>query len=56
MTKTFTLWCKNTTDLQIGDQIASGGKYYSVKSFNNRNYAGFNKHIEAIIEETQAFE
>jgi len=56
MTNTFTLWCRPTVDLQIGDQIASGGKYYSVKALNTRDYAGVNKHIEALIELTKEFE
>jgi len=56
MTNTFTLWCGPTVDLQIGDQIASGGKYYSVKALNTRDYEGVNKHIEAIIELTKSFE
>lgn len=56
LTNAFTLWCSPTVDLQIGDQVASGGKYYSVKALNTRDYAGVNKHIEAIIELTKEFE
>lgn len=55
-TRTFTLWCKPTVSLAIGDQIASGGKYYSVKAINVRDQVGVNKHIEAVIEQTTNFE
>jgi hypothetical protein len=56
MTKTFTLWCSPVTNLLMGDELLSNGKYYTVRALMVRDYAGVNKHIEAVIEQTQSFE
>ena len=48
-TKTFSIWCDETTDIQEGDDVLEGSNTYSVKAVQLNNI-GDNAHLEIIAE------
>lgn len=50
MTKTFSIWCDEETDVLEGDSIVAGEITYTVRAIQNNGFVGKNQHLELIVE------
>lgn len=52
--KAFTVWMAVGSDIQAGDRLNDGSRFYSVKAVTERSY-GANRHIQAVVERDETF-
>ena len=53
--KGFNILCPLNTDVKLEDTLSSGGVSYSVRSVNEVDYAGGNKHLELVVETSEQY-
>lgn len=49
LTKTFSIWCESSVDIQEGDTITDGTDTFSVRAIQTNDY-GSNPHLELLVE------
>lgn len=49
-TVSHSIWCAVGTDVNIGDQLETGGEKYTVRAIQTNNY-GDNDHLELLVEQ-----